>query len=195
METSSALVQLDNPTNIGVCEPNQPSFTATQSLLNGIPSLPLKNLAVAPTSAVEAWYTNPAGVRLVFLRSDFLVAAVLILLMRSSEILRTAYDEAKAIFSSEFTKDECKRIWLREKASMADIIGLLADLKQEYDNKPESKARKWLVIFSGKVIYYGTVLDVLVQQYPEYVSLAWGTMKFLFIVSSYIHSSSQDQYD
>jgi hypothetical protein len=116
--------------------------------------------------------------------------------MRSSdEIIRNAYDEAKAIFSSELTKDECKRIWLREKACMADIISVLADLKQKYDNKPESKARKWLVIFSGKVIYYSTVLDVLVQQYPEYVSLAWGTMKFLFIVSAYIHSLFQDRYD
>lgn len=115
--------------------------------------------------------------------------------MRSAEILRNAYDAAKAIFSSEFTKDECKRIWLHDKACMADVIGILADLKQKYDKKPESKARKWLVIFSGKVIYYGTVLDVLVQQYPEYVSLAWGTMKFLFIVSPYVHSQLQGEYD
>jgi hypothetical protein len=115
--------------------------------------------------------------------------------MRSAEILRNAYDEARAIFSSEFTKDECKRIWVRDKACMNDVVGVLADLKQKYDKKTESKARKWLVTFSGKVIYYGTVLDVLVQQYPEYVSLAWGTMKFLFIVSPHIYSQSQDQCD
>jgi len=196
METSNALVQLDTPTDTVVCEPNRPSFTATQSLSNAIPSLPLKHLALAPTSTVEAWYTNPTGVRSVCLEDVFLVVALLTLPMRSSdEIVRNAYDEAKAIFSSELTKDECKRIWLREEACMADIIGVLADLKQKYENKPESKARKWLVIFSEKVIYYGTVLDVLVQQYPEYVSLAWGTMKFLFIVSAYIHSLFQDQCD
>jgi hypothetical protein len=113
----------------------------------------------------------------------------------SDEIIRNAYDEAKAIFSSELTKDECKRIWLRDKACMTDIVGVLTDLKQKYDNKPESKARKWLANFSSTVVYYGTVLDVLVQQYPEYVSLAWGAMKFLFIVSAYIHSQFQDQHD
>jgi hypothetical protein len=196
MGTPNALVQLDNSTNINVCEPNQPSLKATRSLSNAIPSLPLKHLALASKSAVEAWYTNATGIRLVCLEIDFLVAALLMPLMRSSdEILRNTYDEAKAIFSSEFTQDDCERIWLREKACMADIMGILADLKQKYDNKPESKARKWLVNFSGRVIYYGNILDVLVQQYPEYVSLAWGTMKFLFIVSAHIHSPFRDQYD
>jgi hypothetical protein len=193
MEVSGSLVPLGNPTNIEVCKPNQPSIITAQSLSNAIPPLPLKHLALTPTSVVESWYTNSTGVRLVSLENVFSAAALLIPPRRSSdEIIRTAYDEAKAIFSSELTKDECKRIWLDEKASMADIIGALADLKQKYENKPESKARKWLVIFSGKVIYYGTVLDVLVQQYPEYVSLAWGTMKFLFIVSAYIHSPFKD---
>lgn len=196
METSNALVERDNLTTIEVGGLNQPSFTGTQSLINAIPSLPVKHLALAPTSAVEAWYTNPKVVRLVRLEDVFSETALLILPMRSSdEILRNAYDEAKAIFSSELTKDECKRIWLREKACMADVIGVLADSKQRYDNKLESKARKWLVIFSGKVLYYGTVLDVLVQQYPEYVSLAWGTMKFLFIVSGYICPPFQDLCD
>ena len=94
------------------------------------PSLPPKQLVLAPKSAVEAWYTNPTGIRLVYLEIDFLVAALLMLLMRSSEeILRNTYDEAKATFSSEFTKDDYERIWLREKACMTDIMGILADLK------------------------------------------------------------------
>ena len=33
-----------------------------------------------------------------------------------------------------------------------------------------------------RVQYYGNVMDVLVQHHPEYVSLAWGTMKFFFVV-------------
>lgn len=28
------------------------------------------------------------------------------------------------------------------------------------------------------------IFDVFAQHHPEYVSLAWGTMKFLFIVST-----------
>jgi hypothetical protein len=55
-------------------------------------------------------------------------------------------------------------------------------MKGKYDVQSTDKAGKWLQIFAGKVVYYGTVLDVLVQQYPQYVSLAWGAMKFLFMV-------------
>jgi hypothetical protein len=70
---------------------------------------------------------------------------------------------------------------------MSDVMKELNNSKLKYEKKPASKARKWLAIFSGKVTYYNTVLDVLVQQYPEYVSLAWGAMKFLFTVSFHCH--------
>jgi hypothetical protein len=49
--------------------------------------------------------------------------------------------------------------------------------------KQTSKARKWLGIFSSKIMFYASILDVLVQHHPEYVSLAWGAMRFLFAVS------------
>lgn len=101
----------------------------------------------------------------------------------ADEILSKAYDEARTLFSTELTQDECKRIWVQEKSSMSDVVEALAQSKLKYDNKPASKARKWLAVLSGRVVYYNTVLDVLVQPYPEYVSLAWGAMKFLFTVS------------
>lgn len=72
---------------------------------------------------------------------------------------------------------------MQEHVSMADVVNTLDHLKLKYENKSVSKARKWLAVLSGRVTHYSTVLDVLVQQYPEYVSLAWGAMKFLFIVS------------
>jgi hypothetical protein len=31
-------------------------------------------------------------------------------------------------------------------------------------------------------MYYGQVLDMLAQHHPEYVSLAWGTLKFILMV-------------
>lgn len=34
------------------------------------------------------------------------------------------------------------------------------------------------------MLYYGAALDILAQHHPEYVSLAWGTIKFIFIVRS-----------
>ncbi|KAF2654727.1 hypothetical protein K491DRAFT_631344, partial [Lophiostoma macrostomum CBS 122681] len=47
--------------------------------------------------------------------------------------------------------------------------------------KSESKARLWLLGLSEKIVHYGNVFDVLVQHHPEYVSLAWGTFKLVFI--------------
>lgn len=66
---------------------------------------------------------------------------------------------------------------------MRDVQDTLMDAKRAYDSKPTSKACKWLAVFSSRLIYYGNVLDVLSQHHPEYVSLAWGAFKFLFIVS------------
>lgn len=54
----------------------------------------------------------------------------------------------------------------------------------KYEAKAESsRTRKWLQGFSEAICHYNQVLDVFVQHHPEYVSLVWGTMKLLFIVS------------
>jgi hypothetical protein len=47
-----------------ICDPIQPAFVAAQRLSSSIPSLPQKQLALAPVSAVEAWYTSPTEARL-----------------------------------------------------------------------------------------------------------------------------------
>lgn len=64
MEMSNALVQVDNSTNMRIYDPIQPALVAAQRLSSSIPSLPQKQLALAPTSAVEAWYTSSTGARL-----------------------------------------------------------------------------------------------------------------------------------
>lgn len=35
---------------------------------------------------------------------------------------------------------------------------------------------------SSRIVYYGGVLDTLAQHHPEYVSLAWGAIKFVLMV-------------
>lgn len=47
----------------------------------------------------------------------------------------------------------------------------------------DQKATIWLSKFSSRARFYSNIIDVLVQHHPEYVSLAWGAMKFLFVVS------------
>jgi len=109
----------------------------------------------------------------------------LLIISRSSvEIIQRAHEEAVAIFTKVLTEDEQKRVWCGNHLSMRDVLDAVNISKKVYESKPNSKARKWLSIFSSRVIHYGDIMDVLVQHHPEYVSLVWGAMKFLFLVSS-----------
>jgi len=97
-------------------------------------------------------------------------------------VAREAFEEAKEELTRALTSDESKRAWVCQQSTMDDVVRTVVQAQSEYRNRTSSKARKWLSIFSARVTYYGAVLDVLVQQHPEYVSLAWGAMKFLFVV-------------
>jgi hypothetical protein len=101
----------------------------------------------------------------------------------ASAIISRAYEEAKGIFIAELAKDDFDRIWAQRTSTIEDVKVEALKLSKRYGSKSATKTRKWITRFSETVIYYGGVLDVLVQQYPEWVSLAWGTMKFLFSVS------------
>ena len=75
--------------------------------------------------------------------------------------------------------------WLKNKHTIADVQEEVTKAQKRYGlRSKDSKVRKWLSRFSAGVLYYGRILDVLVQHHPEYVSLAWGTTKLLFLVSS-----------
>lgn len=65
---------------------------------------------------------------------------------------------------------------------MLDFQRELQQAQDGYVSNPPCKARKWLVALSERITYYGQIFDVLVQHHPEYVSLAWGTFKFVFMV-------------
>lgn len=67
---------------------------------------------------------------------------------------------------------------------VAPTIGAsLATSSPTVFNKSKAKARVWLTGLSEKLLHYGNIFDVLIQHHPEYVSLAWGTFKLLFVVS------------
>ncbi|KAL9039803.1 MAG: hypothetical protein Q9214_004726, partial [Letrouitia sp. 1 TL-2023] len=93
-----------------------------------------------------------------------------------------AYKEATKYFSEHLTRDECKRIWLASKPTMEDAIAAVEVAKTEYENRSQKgKPREWLLAFSSRVMHYKIVMDTLSQHHPEYVSLAWGAIKFLFL--------------
>ncbi|KAF2472742.1 uncharacterized protein BDR25DRAFT_341607 [Lindgomyces ingoldianus] len=92
-----------------------------------------------------------------------------------------AFRHAVRFFESNLTQDECKRIWLQEKTSLQDVQKAVQEAKEAYDSSKHSRPREWLSKLSYRVLFYGNILDVLSQHHPEYVSLAWGAIKFVFI--------------
>lgn len=72
---------------------------------------------------------------------------------------------------------------LKEHYSIQDVQDVVLEAKRMYETRSEqSKVRKWLSSFSSRFMYYSEVMDMLAQHHPEYVSLAWGTVKCLFVL-------------
>ena len=67
---------------------------------------------------------------------------------------------------------------------MEDVLQAIDQAKELYENKTEQikKTRKWVDNFARTVTYYGGVLDVIVQYDPAHAGLAWGALKFVFMV-------------
>ncbi|KAM7203901.1 hypothetical protein V8F33_001872, partial [Rhypophila sp. PSN 637] len=97
------------------------------------------------------------------------------------EIAEQAFLAARARISSEFSKSERDGIFGSQLVSMSDFILTLEDVRSKYESRKQCKAYVWLEKLSSRVVYYGNVLDVLVQHHPEYVSLVWGAFKLLFM--------------
>ena len=73
---------------------------------------------------------------------------------------------------------------------MKDLLNAVTDAQQHYNrNQTESILKSLIEQLAERIHYYGNIMDVLVQQHPEYVSLAWGAMKLLVGVHN-PHSSS-----
>ncbi|KIW21619.1 hypothetical protein PV08_02199 [Exophiala spinifera] len=92
-----------------------------------------------------------------------------------------AFTEAVQLFN-QLTKDPKKAKALDEihASSIADVVCAVEKARERYERRrSDSKARSFLVEVSRRLVYYGNVMDVMVQHHPEYVSLAWGTMKLL----------------
>jgi hypothetical protein len=101
----------------------------------------------------------------------------------STDLAREAYQDAVAFFDKELTSDETKRRWLKGYQSINEIQEVVNDARAKYNSSSKNKKLQlWLERLSESLMYYGAVLDTLAQHHPEYVSLAWGTVKFVFVV-------------
>lgn len=109
-----------------------------------------------------------------------------------------AFQAALEIFKKTLTKDPAKRRLANEllpTSTLGDVLSLVLAAKKRYDDAAsQSKLREGLNAFSQRLLHYGNVMDVLVQHHPEYVSLAWGAMKFIFGVSTYAKEQLRSLY-
>jgi hypothetical protein len=106
-----------------------------------------------------------------------------------------AFNAAKKHFEQSGILNGGDKVLVSSASSIEDVQQAVADLLAKYESKSESsKTRKWLQKASEMISHYGTILDVFVQHHPEYVSLVWGTMKLLFIVSILSYDEHQGHY-
>ncbi|KAI0192307.1 hypothetical protein EV127DRAFT_468893 [Xylaria flabelliformis] len=87
-------------------------------------------------------------------------------------------------FSSEISHDKDKLNWftISGHGNIESVLTSVVEARVAYEaRKGESKVREALVSFSEKIHYYSGILDVLVSHHPEYVALAYGAIKFLFV--------------
>ncbi|KAJ8130727.1 hypothetical protein O1611_g2901 [Lasiodiplodia mahajangana] len=101
---------------------------------------------------------------------------------QSSSVFDDAFHEAKTNIFPSLISDVANGNLVSSKEGVEGLQQVVAKSMNQYESKhTQSKTAKWLRSFSQRVLVYEDVLDVLVQQHPEYVSLVWGTMKLLFI--------------
>jgi glycogen debranching enzyme len=64
-----------------------------------------------------------------------------------------------------------------------EVLATIQSAQANYAKRRDgSQARESLTQLSEKLMFYTGVMDVIVNQHPEYTALAWGAMKFLLIV-------------
>lgn len=98
--------------------------------------------------------------------------------------MEAEFKAAALQFSKQGDNDEGKLPVIDLHNNFRDVQRAVQDCSAHYEaRKSDTKALKWLRQLSEKVVFYEGVVDVLIQQHPEVVSLIWGGMKFFFLVS------------
>ncbi|KAH6676750.1 hypothetical protein B0J14DRAFT_586233 [Halenospora varia] len=112
-----------------------------------------------------------------------------------SDIAHEAFKLAVEKFSITFRNDGKQKDVAAHLGSIQDLRDVVKGAVDKYSADHDKPLRKWITRFSTRVMYYGNIMDVLSQHHPEYVSLAWGTMKFMFVVRTHLEASPKNLGD
>ncbi|KAH0044110.1 hypothetical protein KCU78_g480, partial [Aureobasidium melanogenum] len=98
-----------------------------------------------------------------------------------ADVAQAAYDEALRNFKQELGNNG-NLDWLNGQTTMEGVRSVV-----QARAKAISADSRWFKVsaklneISSRIVYYGGVLDALSQHHPEYVSLAWGAIKFVLM--------------
>ncbi|KAF9693090.1 hypothetical protein EKO04_008923 [Ascochyta lentis] len=122
-------------------------------------------MSVQPVTSDQAtWYTPAPG-------------------QEKRDVATEAYHKAVELLKAELGINPNTPVPEENIASITDMHILIGQAKQTYEDasKKHMGARKWLEKLSARILHYGRILDTLAQHHPEYVALAWGTMKIVLM--------------
>lgn len=105
-------------------------------------------------------------------------------LHRKRDTAAEAYHTAVRLLKEELGIKPGMQIPEENVASIQDVHATVDQAKQRYDDasKGHTGTRKRLEKLSSRVWYYKPIMDTLAQHHPEYVALAWGTVKIVLMV-------------
>lgn len=95
--------------------------------------------------------------------------------------MEEAFQNALDICVNTFPMEDVER-WRKDKLGISEVYRAVSHAQQIHKGKKRSKAAKWLTRLSERICIYGSALDMLAQHHPEYLALAWGSIKFVVIV-------------
>lgn len=101
------------------------------------------------------------------------------------DVAKEAYDAARAFVKTELHGSQLEEILeLEQYTTVEDVRAIVEQAKARYEKCSQGRKGilKYLTKFSARIMYFGQVLDTLAQHHPEYVALAWGSLKFVFMV-------------
>ena len=102
------------------------------------------------------------------------------------DIAQEAYEEARQFLTHELRHGSSFQQIIEQITSFDEVQSIVESAKHKYSTAVGKRkvVFQWLRKVSQRLLYYGTVLDLLSQHHPEYAALAWGAVKFILMVSN-----------
>lgn len=129
---------------------------------------------MAFTDNFQQWYTSESHEKSGAIDSE-----------SSSSVAEEAFQAAVKQLTEGGSQGTHVRRILQNAASLQDIQEVVGKSMRVYEARGKNpKTIEWLRRTATSIVHYSNVFDVFVPQNPQYVSFAWGAVKFLFTVSS-----------